>query len=369
MLSKACIVGQYQTKLTSLATQPNLELAVVVPPSWRDERGTMVLEKRHAHRYELIVAPIRFNGHFHLHYYPTLPKILRRFRPDILHIDEEPYNFATFHAARAMRQLSADTKIIFFSWQNILRKYPPPFAWMERYMYRQSVAAIAGNLEAESILRRKGFAKPIRVIPQFGVPDSFAPQPSPRDSNAFVIGCAGRLVHEKGIQVLLRALASAPGEWQLRILGSGPSFDSLQTLARELGIAARVQFASWIGSNDMPAFYNSLDVLVVPSLTRPNWKEQFGRVLMEAMACGVPVIGSDSGEIPNVTGNAGVIVPENDSAALTRALTELMRDPARLRMLGQLGRARALAKFSEQRVVDDTYKFYNELLDAPATRA
>lgn len=361
MLSKACIVGQYQTKLTTLAAKPNLDLTVVVPPSWRDERGTVALERRFTSGYKLIVAPIRFNGHFHLHYYPSLPEILERVRPDILHIDEEPYNFATFHATRAYRRVRRDGRILFFAWQNIERRYPPPFSWMESSVYRQADAAIAGNSEAETILRHKGFAKPISVIPQFGVPDSFTPLPSAALHQPITIGYAGRLVREKGIKVLLRALAQVPGDWQLKILGSGPLYDSLQPLAGELNISSRVILTPWVASGEMPQFYTSLDVLVVPSLTQPNWKEQFGRVIMEAMACRVPVIGSNSGEIPNVLGEGGIIVPEGDTAALARALERLIQDPALRRELGDRGRARALARFSQQRVVDDTYALYVQL--------
>lgn len=362
MLSKACIVGQYQTKLTTLAAKPNLELTVVVPPSWRDERGTIPLERKYTTGYDLIETPIRFNGHFHLHYYPALPEILQRVQPDILHIDEEPYNLATFHAARSVRRANPKVRILFFSWQNLLRNYPPPFAWIEQYVYRNSDAAIAGSLEAEKILRRKGFAKPLCVIPQFGVPESFHPLPPSHADKPVIIGYAGRLVHEKGIQVLLRALALVRNDWELQILGSGPLYASLANLTQELKISSRVHFAPWVASGEMPQFYNSLDILVVPSLTQPNWKEQFGRVIMEAMACGVPVIGSDSGEIPHVLGDAGVIVPEGDAPALARALDALVQDPPRRRELAARGRDRALAAFSQQRVVDDTYALYTQLV-------
>lgn len=362
MLSKACIVGQYQTKLTLLAAKPNLDLTVVVPPSWRDERGILALERKYTDGYRLIVAPIRFNGHFHLHYYPTLPEILAQARPDLLHLDEEPYNTATYLAARSMRRLNPKARILFFSWQNIARHYPPPFAWMEKYVYQNSNAAIAGSSAAEKILRAKGFAKPICIIPQFGVPDTFAPFPAQRPSAPLTIGYAGRLVSEKGIQVLIRAVAGLSGEWQLKILGSGPLADSLPELARELNIADRVKFAPWTASDQMPQFYNSLDILVVPSLTRPNWKEQFGRVLMEAMACGVPVVGSASGEIPNVIGDAGMLVPENDPFALADTLAQLIANPSLRQSLAVKGRARALAHYSQQRVVDDTYNLYQSLL-------
>lgn len=362
LLSKACIVGQYQTKLTTLAAMPGVDLTVVVPPGWRDERGMMPLERKHLEGYQLCVAPIRFNGHFHIHYYPTLPEILAQVQPEILHLDEEPYNFATFHAATAIRHINPNTRILFFSWQNLDRRYPPPFSWMEQSVYKHANAAIAGSQDAELILRRKGFHKEISVIPQFGVPDSFAPAPTNRPARAVTIGYAGRLVREKGVQVLLRALAQVSGDWQLKILGSGPLFRPLERQVADLKLSARVQFAPWVASDQMPTFFNSLDLLVVPSLTQANWQEQFGRVIMEAMACGVPVIGSDSGEIPNVLGDAGIIVPEGDPSALARAIDDLIRDSARRRALGALGRARVLALYSQQRVVENTFALYKHLI-------
>lgn len=368
MLSKACIISQYQTKLTMLAGKPGVELTVVVPPAWQDERGTMLLERKHTEGYRLIVAPIRWNGHYHLHYYPSLAKILADAQPDVFHIDEEPYNLATYHAARAMRKLNPSARILFFSWQNILRTYPPPFRWMEQAVYDYSHAAIAGSIEACHVLKRKGYGRRIAVIPQFGVPDTFAPLPHSRPHNPITIGYAGRLVAEKGIQVLLNALAQVHADWQLKILGSGPAYASLAALAEELKISARVNFVPWVTSDEMPQFYNSVDVLVVPSLTQPNWKEQFGRVIMEAMACGVPVIGSDSGEIPTVIGDAGVIVPEGDDGALARALSALIEDAGRREQLSIKGRTRARAHYAQQRVVDDTFALYEQLLGQAARR-
>lgn len=364
MLSKACIIGQYQTKLTMLAAQPNIELTVIVPPSWRDSRGTIAVERKHTEGYELIVTPIRWNGHYHLHYYPDLAHILERTRPDIFHIDEEPYNNATYLAMRAMQKIDPKARIVFFTWQNIARRYPLPFSRMEQYVYRHSAAAIAGNREAEQVLRDKGYTKPIVLIPQFGVSDAFAPVSGSRPPDCVTIGYAGRLVREKGIEILLHAAAQVQGNWKLEIVGSGPLYDSLVQLAQELNIAPRVHFAPWVASDKMPQFYNSLDVLVVPSLTQANWKEQFGRVLMEAMASGVTVIGSDSGEIPSVVGDAGVVVPEGDVTALAAALQTFVNEPVRRAELGLRGRERAITLFSQQRVVDDTYALYQRVYQA-----
>jgi glycosyltransferase involved in cell wall biosynthesis len=108
----------------------------------------------------------------------------------------------------------------------------------------------------------------------------------------------------------------------------------------------------------MPDHYRQMDLLVVPSLTRPNWKEQFGRVLIEAMASQVPVIGSNSGEIPNVIGDAGLLFPENDAPALSELIEGLIRDPARRAELGRRGRKRVLDRFTQDQIANETYAVY-----------
>jgi len=362
MVSKACIVGAYQKKLEELARFPDVELTVVVPPCWRDERGVMRLEREHTQGYELAVERMALNGHFHLHFYPGLGKHFRRTRPHIVHIDEEPYNVATWQAMRLAKTHGA--KALFFTWQNLHRRYPPPFNLIESYNLRHANYAIAGNSEAVKVLRAKGYRGPVRVIPQFGVdPEKFKVQSSKFKvaNSQFAIGYVGRLVEEKGVDVLLRAVAGLGGDWQLRILGSGPQRAGLENLATELGIAERVGFEEPIPSTQMPGYYHQLDALVLPSLTRPNWKEQFGRVLIEAMACGVPVVGSDSGEIPNVIGEAGLVFAEGDERALRARLSQLMADPALREELARRGRERVLAHYTQAQVAAKTYQVYCEL--------
>jgi glycosyltransferase involved in cell wall biosynthesis len=371
MISKACIVGAYQKKLEEIARFPNVELTVVVPPYWRDERGVTRLEREHTQGYELVVERMALNGYFHLHFYPSLAKHFRGIKPHIVHIDEEPYNVATWQAMRLAKMQGA--KAVFFTWQNIHRRYPPPFSIIESYNLRNADYAIAGNSEAVRVLKAKGYRGPARVIPQFGVdPDAFKVQKSQIanrkpvlsyvEGSQIAIGYVGRLVEEKGVHILLRAVADLSGEWRLRILGSGPQRTHLERLAEELGIAGRMRFEDPIPSTQMPGYYSQLDALVLPSLTRPNWKEQFGRVLIEAMACGVPVVGSDSGEIPSVIGEAGLVFPEGDVQALRAKLSQLVADPALRDELARRGRDRVLTHYTQAQVAAKTYQVYSELL-------
>ena len=361
MLSKACIAGIYQPKLEAIARR-GVDLTVLVPPSWRDARGVQRLERAHTGGYQLREIPIRFNGNFHLHHYPTLGREIRRFQPQIVHIDEEPYNLATWQALRLAGRLGA--KSLFFSWQNIPRAYPPPFSWGERWTLRSTDYALAGTDAAADVLRRKGYAGPLATIPQFGTsPELFQPAETQRE-RPFTIGYIGRIVPEKGVQVLLRAAAQLDGDWRLRLVGGGSDRADMEVLARSLGISKMAAFIGQLPSTDLPSEYHKLDALVLPSLTRANWKEQFGRVLVEAMASGVPVIGSDSGAIPGVIGDAGLIAPEGDIVALGRALRDLRDRPPLRSALIEKGRARFLGHFTHERIAAATVDVYRNILDS-----
>lgn len=365
MLSKACVTGAYQRKLEAIAAL-GVDLTVAVPPLWVDERGAQYLERTHTQGYTLAETPILLNGNFHLHFYPRFGALLKQVRPHLVHLDEEPYNFATWLALRQAER--AGTRALFFSWQNLNRRYPPPFRWLEHDVLRRAAGAIAGNAEAAAVWRAKGYTGPLWVIPQFGVdPERFRPGP-PRavPPGTLTVGYAGRLVPEKGVDLLLLAAAQTPGV-QVRIVGAGPERPLLEDLIRRLGLTGRATIAPLMPSAETATrLYPELDVLVLPSRTRPNWKEQFGRVLIEAMACEVPVIGARCGEIPNVIGDAGLLFPEEGVEALAAHLAALRDQPARRGELGARGRARVLARFTQQRIAEQTVAAYTAVHGAEA---
>ena len=362
MISKACLVGAYQTKLEAIASHDDVELTVIVPPSWDDPAGIIQLERKHTNGYQLIVDPIRFNGRYHLHYYPTLKKRLADIQPDVVHIDEEPYNFATWMAMRQAKAVGAKT--VFFSWQNLDRTYPPPFRQFESQVLNGIDAAIMGNNDAVAVWRSKGYTGPCTVIPQFGVDPTIFHPPAKRDKGrGFIIGSANRrLVPEKGEDLLLQAAVNLPGIWRIHIAGNGPARPGLEQLAVNLGIADRVHFDGAIASTDMVTYLQQMDVLVLASRTLPNWKEQFGRVLTEAMACETAVVGANSGEIPNVIGDAGLTFPEDDVAALHAHLTRLIQSETLRDDLGKAGRQRVLDTYTQAQIAAQTVAVYRDVV-------
>lgn len=365
MLSKACIVGIYQRKLELIAADPAIELKVLVPPAWRDERGETVLERLYTQGYSLQTTPIRLNGNYHLHYYPHVNRYMREFQPDIVHIDEEPYNLATWLALRAAQRQGSKT--LFFSWQNISRRYPFPFNYLERQVLRRVDFALVGTESAAAVWRSKGYVGPMRVVPQFGVDtDLFFPQqPTPPPNDPITIGYVGRLWHGKGIDTLLAALAQLTElPWRLHLIGSGPEETALRTLLRQNHLQERTTFTNWVPSVEMPAKMRALDVLVLPSRTLPSWKEQYGRVLLEAMASGVVVVGSSSGAIPDVIGDAGLVFQEDDTPHLKTQLERLLSTPRERQQLAQRGYRRVHTYFTQYQIAEQTLQVYREILQS-----
>lgn len=268
-------------------------------------------------------------------------------RWDVIDLHEEPFALATAEILllRALRVASRRTPVVLYTAQNLRKRYPVPFRWFERRALRAASGISACNTEAARIAEAKGFAGRARVIPLgvdletfrpaggTGVSDGAdatggAPAPGAVATAAttdgagpITVGFIGRLVPEKGILLLLDALAREP-RLLLRVVGTGPLGDELPARALAAGVGDRVELVGAVDPGAIPEVLRSFDVLAVPSLPTPSWTEQFGRVAVEAMACGVPVVASDAGALPDVVGGAGIVVPTGDSAALAEALVE-----------------------------------------------
>ena len=362
LLSKACVVGIYQRKLEEMAAlDKGLQLTLAVPPYWKEKGGVLALEKVHTQGYTIKILPMAFNGRFHLHFYPHLAHLINEVQPHIVHIDEEPYNVATIHANILAHRVHAKT--LWFSWQNLDRHYPPPFSWIEKFNLKNIDYAIVGSQTSSQIWLSKGYQGPIAVIPQFGVdPVIFSPPEEPRATEAVQILYAGRLVPEKGVDLLVHALSKLNNSWHATFLGNGPEEKKLRDLVQTYRLTDKVTFRAHIASTEMPNLYRKMDILVLPSRTLPNWTEQFGRVLVEAMACGVCVVGSDTGEIPHVIGDAGLIYPEDNVDRLRTHLQDLVDSAERRRALGENGRQRVMERYTQSHIAQATLKVYRELV-------
>jgi len=248
--------------------------------------------------------------------------------------------------------------------QNILHSYPPPFSWLEQRAFRRVAAAYACSETVCEVLRAKGFRKPAPII-TFGVDTTaFHPRKAggKRASGPLTIGFVGRMLPGKGLNVLGKALAKLSAEtWQLLVVGEGPEREALEQQLLDAGLSGRAKFTGAINFALVPYYFHQIDVLVIPTETTKRIREQFGRVIVEAMASGVPVIGSTCGAIPEVIGDAGLVVPEGNPDALASALRQLLsnqnlRERLALRGLGRM------EQYSWERVAEKTYDLYRQTM-------
>ena len=355
------------------AGSPVWETAVVAPSFFQGDLRPVPLETFAGETSWLEPVDVHCSRFPQMFFYGIRLRELLHRRWDLIHCWEEPYVVAGWQVATwAPRQ----TPVVFFTFQNIRKNYPPPFQWIERYCIRRSRGWIAAGASVVEALLDQGYdARPHRVIPLGVDLARFYPSRSKRQTalqelgweadGPPVIGYLGRFVPEKGLALLTATLDSIRSPWRALFVGAGPLEGSLRCWAQKQ--AQRVRVVTQVRHDDVPKYLNAMDLLCAPSQTTRRWREQFGRMVIEAFGCGVPVIASDSGEIPNVVGDAGVIVGENDAAGWIEAVGTLVDDACRRVEMSHKGLERAANTYSWPVVARRHLEFFNELADARDT--
>ena len=291
-------------------------------------------------------------------------------RWDVVDVHEEPYSLATAEVLALLALRRRRPPVVLYSAQNIVKRFPPPFGWLERRALRRAAAVAVCNTQAGRIARSRGLRGPARLIglgvdlarfsPASGQDEaSGATAAAGRERGDLRVGYVGRLAPHKGVDVLLEAAALDPGV-RVEIAGAGPSEPALRLRAAQPDLAGRVRFTGHLTPRGLSSLYRRLDVVAVPSRPTPGWLEQFCRVAVEAMASGCVVVASDTGALPDVLDGAGILVPPGDPAALRAALDRVASDPVLARSLRSRGLARARA-FSWERVGAHYVELYTEI--------
>jgi glycosyltransferase involved in cell wall biosynthesis len=296
-----------------------------------------------------ILLPQAGPMNWYLHFYPGLRRLLREIDPDVIHLWEEPWSIVALQAqllrGRAGLVLEVD--------QNILKRLPPPFESIRKYVLGHTDHVLSRSPDATTVVRARGYNGPVTPI-GYGVDlETFTPVSSPAacaQSEAFRIGYVGRLIEEKGLDEVLDAMAMSGAPVNFSIMGEGPYEAKLRERVAALGLGERVTFRGWGQPADVADFIRGLDALVLLTRTTKAVREQFGRVIIEAQACGVPVIGSTGGAIPDVVGDGGWIVPERDATSLRQVLDRIAGDAGLVQAKGHAARANVQARFTYEAV-------------------
>lgn len=343
-------------------------VTAVAPRRFRGDLGRIEVERMADEAATLEMVRVRLDRSPHLMWYSGLRRILDA--PwDVIHCWEEPYVLAGAQIARRARRPG---RLAVATFQNIDKQYPWPLSAFERVTMTRADGWIAfGRTVHDALKDRRGYSdKPCRVIPPGVDLTRFRPDAAVRrqtlerlgwSPSDRVVGFLGRFVPEKGVPLLLDALRGAIVPWRALFVGGGPLQGALERFALEY--PGRVHIENGVAHDQVPAWLNAMTVLCAPSQTTPGWREQFGRMLIEAMACGVAVAASDSGEMPSVVGDAGIVIPEHDVAAWTQTIDRLLGDEAMVSLHAARGVERANARFGWPVVARAHLSFFEALIE------
>lgn len=361
-----------------MARMQDIKLCLLVPDRWKHygQWRDPDVPIDPAFRFEIghVRCPWLGPAQYYLHSYRGLHRLIEEFRPDVIDLWEEPWALVSVQVCWLRNRYFPNARIISETEQNVEKRLPPPFEQFRKYVLRNANFVVGRNSQALDIVRRKGYRGEAQVVPNAVDSELFRPmdrQDCRRQLglDGFLVGYVGRFVEEKGLADLVESVRQSSKQVQAVFVGDGPMRSFLQRSADEPSLRNRIHVLPARSLEQLPSLMNALDVLVLPSRTTHRWKEQFGRVIIEAHACGVPVIGSSSGAIPEIVGDGGIVFPETDALQLTAAIKKLMDNPDLRSAMGETGLAAVKQHFTWPRVAERMERIYRRTLhNSPVSR-
>jgi glycosyltransferase involved in cell wall biosynthesis len=363
VVSHPAVVNVNQEVYRELARR-GWEVTIVVPKRWRHEYAGNAVAPHALDGMEDALRPtsVAFAGRPQRHLYLTSCRaLLRQVRPDVAFLEAEPYALSAAQWGFALTRAGVPFGVQCY--ENIDRHLPAAVRWLRTRVLRDCAFVAARSETAGELVRAWGARGEIGLAPPAVPGWDSVPKAAARP---FTVGYAGRLVSSKGLADLLAAVRSLAAPVELILIGDGEMREEFE--AQPIP-GSQVRILSGLSHDQMASGYAQLDVLVLPSHTTPTWKEQFGRVIIEALWCGVPVVGSDSGEIPWLIGltGGGLVFPEGDAETLASRLTELRSSPELGRRLARTGRAAVERLFTVSAATDPLERMLSHATAAHAS--
>ncbi len=325
--------------------------------------------------YDFILGKTFWSGKENRGFYVSgLHRAFKISQPEVIYLMEEPFSLFAIQVLALRAILLPNTPVIFFTWTNLsLRQFDyRPSLWysnVSRWVLPRMQYGLTANTDGIKVLREENFSAPTKMV-GYGVDtDSFrlvskeAKQSLHKKldipDEAAIIGFIGRMIWMKGLDLLLDSFAKLKQSTEktliLLLVGSGKEEMEILSRANEMGLSSSIRHVASVAQTDVPPYITIMDILVLPSRRVGMWAEQFGRVLVEAMAARTLVVGSSSGAIPEVIGNAGFVFEENNGDDLYRVLSDVVNlsDEEKNRML-LIGEERAASQYSWKRFAEES---------------
>ena len=369
VLSHSYIMKPYRRKFTLIAAKPNIIVRVLTPNKWYESFQEINFSPDENTDCEEVACPIRFSGYGSRFYYRgNIAKHFKDFKPDIIHLEEEAWSLNALQTVRLKRKYCPNSRFIFRTSLSIPSKqrFGPLPIWIEKRVFRETDIAFPLSKNAGEILKLRGYEGTQIPFPNgvdislFNKRDMYQLKDTLGIKDCFVIGYIGRIIQMKGIDTLIEAAAKLNFPYKLLIVGKGEDKPSFEYLALKYQINEKIVWIDAVPPEKVPDYLNCMNTLILPSRTTSDWVEFFGRVLIEGMACEVPVIGSDSGEIPHVIGDAGFVFKEGDASELAEKIRKIADEPTLYKTFQKRGLER-VQEFTWETIAQRTYDVYQDL--------
>ena len=318
------------------------DVIYIVPRAWPEAGNEEMLSEE---PFPIIEIDVRSPGDVNRHSYVNVDAVARLavdLKPDLVDIFEEPFSRA---AGQLLPRLPSKLPVVMYSAQNLDKRWPPPYRGYERRSLARVQAFYPCSRQAAAVLRGKGYGGIIEPVP-LGYDESlYSCGTQSLTDERLRMAVVGRMVPEKGVGDAIGVLADLHlrmgMEVELVLAGSGPALAPAISLADQLGVGDSVVHRPWLAVEDLAELYRQTHVVLAPSRSTERWVEQFGRMIVEGQASGCVVVGFSSGSIPEVGGDAAVLVREGDVGALATAAALILSEPDQFEARRQSGLALA----------------------------
>lgn len=314
----------------------------------------------------------------------TASSILRRVKrivasvdPDIVALESGPYAVPTFQMAMNKILRRIRRPVVGFVRQPILTSTFPGKR-VKKLLGRFTLQMLDGVQIASKKARIKVYEKlvhkdsvpsdvvyPIGVDPELFSHGDAADSPFFSDTDSFVVGYCGRIVERKGLSDLVRSIEDIQGEIErgvvLSLLGDGDNREMIERLGENLGVD--IQMHSTVPHSEVADFMRTLDVFALPSRITENWVEHDAHSAVEAMACGIPVVGSTSGVIPEIIDNIGITFEAGNVQDLSNSLYEVLSSEIIRDEMGRTGVESVHANYNHDQIASETICLWRRVID------
>lgn len=378
IISHALVVPVAQNRWKRLAQSSNYEIHLIVPKYWesvwfgKDEK--VVYEPKEIHNGNFNIHPLATTSvkNWSKYLFKSFDAKFREIKPDLIYIIHEESILIHYQIYLYKHLFAPKAKVIFFSMNArgvpIKRFYN---RWMWTNIKKNTNAALVHYPGCLKSLRDGGYEKPIYLQTQIGVDEElFKSDESTRQvyrkkigfESKFVIGYVGRLTVDKGVDDLLNILPLEGVDWALLLVGNGDLRGEIEEAIKQNGWVDRVYITGYVDQADVPKYMNAMDCFVLGSKTMPHWIDTFPLVTVQAQACGVPVIASDSVSLPWQLDDTALFFHEGDRKELKEKVLMYAHNSALKDEYAQKGRERSREYFCHEGMTENFKKIVSQVL-------